>query len=94
MSPSTCRNNRLIANAMEPRSCIGDFDTATGEHTLITASQNPHVIRLLLAAFVFGIPEHKFRVIAPDVGGGFGSKIYPYPEDVIVLWAARNSAVP
>jgi len=84
------RNNRLIANAMEPRVCIGDFDGATGEHTLITASQNPHVIRLLLAAFVFGIPEHKFRVIAPDVGGGFGSKIYPYPEDVIVLWAARK----
>ena len=88
------RNNRLIANAMEPRSCIGDFDSATGEHTLITASQNPHVIRLLLAAFVFGIPEHKFRVIAPDVGGGFGSKIYPYPEDVIVLWVARKLGRP
>ncbi|MGO9036896.1 MAG: xanthine dehydrogenase family protein molybdopterin-binding subunit, partial [Steroidobacteraceae bacterium] len=88
------RNNRLIANAMEPRSCMGDFDSATGEHTLITASQNPHVIRLLLAAFVFGIPEHKFRVIAPDVGGGFGSKIYPYPEDVIVLWAARKLGRP
>ena len=88
------RNNRLIANAMEPRVCIGDFDSATGEHTLITASQNPHVIRLLLAAFVFGIPEHKFRVIAPDVGGGFGSKIYPYPEDVIVLWAARKLGRP
>ncbi len=88
------RNNRLIANAMEPRSCIGDFDPSTGEHTLITASQNPHVIRLLLAAFVFGIPEHKFRVVAPDVGGGFGSKIYPYPEDVIVLWAARKLGRP
>jgi aerobic carbon-monoxide dehydrogenase large subunit len=84
------RNNRLIANAMEPRCCIGDFDPATGENTLITASQNPHVIRLLLAAFVFGLPEHKLRVIAPDVGGGFGSKIYPYAEDVIVLWAARK----
>lgn len=88
------RNNRLIANAMEPRSCIGDYDSSTGEHTLITASQNPHVVRLLLAAFVFGIPEHKFRVIAPDVGGGFGSKIYPYPEDVIVLWAARKLGRP
>jgi aerobic carbon-monoxide dehydrogenase large subunit len=88
------RNNRLIPNALEPRSCLGDFDAATGECTLITASQNPHVIRLLLAAFVFGIPEHKFRVIAPDVGGGFGSKIYPYPEDVLVLWAARKLGRP
>jgi aerobic carbon-monoxide dehydrogenase large subunit len=88
------RNNRLIPNAMEPRSCIGDYDSSTSESTLITASQNPHVIRLLLAAFVFGIPEHKFRVIAPDVGGGFGSKIYPYPEDVIVLWAARKLGMP
>jgi carbon-monoxide dehydrogenase large subunit len=88
------RNNRLIANAIEPRCCIGDFDSATGEHTLITASQNPHVIRLLLAAFIFAIPEHKFRVIAPDVGGGFGSKIYPYAEDVIVLWAARKLGRP
>ena len=88
------RNNRLVANALEPRSCIGDFDPATGENTLITASQNPHVIRLLLAAFVFAMPEHKFRVIAPDVGGGFGSKIYPYAEDVIVLWAARKLGRP
>jgi carbon-monoxide dehydrogenase large subunit len=88
------RNNRLIANAMEPRSCTGDYEPATGEHTLVTASQNPHVIRLLLAAFVFGIPEHKFRVVAPDVGGGFGSKIYPYPEDVIVLWAAKKLGRP
>ena len=88
------RNNRLIPNAMEPRSCIGDYDSSTNENTLITASQNPHVIRLLLAAFVFGIPEHKFRVIAPDVGGGFGSKIYPYPEDVIVLWVARKIGRP
>ncbi len=88
------RNNRLIPNAMEPRSCIGDFDSSTSENTLITASQNPHVIRLLLAAFVFGIPEHKFRVVAPDVGGGFGSKIYPYPEDVIVLWVARKIGRP
>jgi carbon-monoxide dehydrogenase large subunit len=88
------RNNRLIANAMEPRCCIGDYDASTGENTLITASQNPHVIRLLLGAFVFGLPEHKLRVIAPDVGGGFGSKIYPYPEDVIVLWAARKLGRP
>ena len=68
-------NNRLIPNAMEPRAAIGDFDPSTGDHTLYTTSQNPHVIRLLMGAFVLSIPEHKLRVVAPDVGGGFGSKI-------------------
>ncbi|HJT10996.1 MAG TPA: xanthine dehydrogenase family protein molybdopterin-binding subunit, partial [Dongiaceae bacterium] len=81
-------NNRLIPNAMEPRSAIGDFDSATGEYTLYTTSQNPHVIRLLMGAFVLHIPEHKLRVVAPDVGGGFGSKIYHYAEEAIVTWAA------
>jgi carbon-monoxide dehydrogenase large subunit len=65
-------NNRLVPNAMEPRAAIGDFDRATGEHTLYTTSQNPHVIRLLMGAFVLHIPEAKLRVVAPDVGGGFG----------------------
>lgn len=83
-------NNRLIPNAMEPRAAIGDFDTATGEHTLYTTSQNPHVIRLLMGAFVLQIPEHKLRVVAPDVGGGFGSKIYHYAEEAIVTWAAAR----
>ncbi len=81
-------NNRLIPNAMEPRAAIGDYDTATGDHTLYTTSQNPHVIRLLMGAFVLNIPEHKLRVVAPDVGGGFGSKIYHYAEEAIVTWAA------
>jgi carbon-monoxide dehydrogenase large subunit len=81
-------NNRLVPNAMEPRAAIGDFDTATGDYTLYTTSQNPHVIRLLMGAFVLNIPEHKLRVIAPDVGGGFGSKIYHYAEEAIVTWAA------
>ncbi len=81
-------NNRLVPNAMEPRAAIGDFDGATGEYTLYTTSQNPHVIRLLMGAFVLNIPEHKLRVIAPDVGGGFGSKIYHYAEEAIVTWAA------
>jgi carbon-monoxide dehydrogenase large subunit len=67
-------NNRLIPNAMEPRAAIGDYDTATGDHTLFTTSQNPHVIRLLMGAFVLNIPEHKLRVVAPDVGGGFGPR--------------------
>ncbi len=82
-------NNRLVANAMEPRAAIGEFNAATGEHTLYTTSQNPHVIRLLMGAFVLSIPEHKLRVVAPDVGGGFGSKIYHYAEEAFVTWAAK-----
>jgi len=81
-------NNRLIPNAMEPRAAIGDYDPATGEYTLVTTSQNPHVIRLLMGAFVLQIPEHKLRVVAPDVGGGFGSKIFHYAEEALVTWAA------
>jgi carbon-monoxide dehydrogenase large subunit len=81
-------NNRLIANAMEPRAAIGEFNRATGEHTLYTTSQNPHVIRLLMGAFVLHLPEARLRVVAPDVGGGFGSKIFHYAEEAIVTWAA------
>jgi carbon-monoxide dehydrogenase large subunit len=81
-------NNRLIPNAMEPRAAVGDFDTNSGDFTLYTTSQNPHVIRLLMGAFVLHIPENKLRVVAPDVGGGFGSKIYHYAEEAIVTWAA------
>jgi len=87
-------NNRLIANAMEPRSAIGEYDSGKDEHTLFTTSQNPHVIRLLMGAFVLGIPEHRLRVIAPDVGGGFGSKIFHYAEEVIVTWAAKRVGRP
>src|SRR3954452_17085670 len=81
-------NSRLIPNAMEPRAAIGDFDPSSGDYTLYTTSQNPHVLRLLMAAFVLHIPENKLRVVAPDVGGGFGSKIYHYAEEAIVTWAA------
>jgi len=81
-------NNRLIPNAMEPRAAVGEFDVATGDYTLFTTSQNPHVIRLLMGAFVLHIPEAKLRVVAPDVGGGFGSKIYHYAEEAIVTWAS------
>ncbi|AWK86988.1 xanthine dehydrogenase family protein molybdopterin-binding subunit [Azospirillum thermophilum] len=87
-------NNRLVPNAMEPRSALGEFDAATGEYTLTTTSQNPHVIRLLMGAFVLGIPEHKLRVVAPDVGGGFGSKIFHYGEEASVTWAARKVGRP
>jgi carbon-monoxide dehydrogenase large subunit len=87
-------NNRLIANAMEPRSAIGDFDPSTDVLTLYTTSQNPHLIRLLLGAFVLGLPEHKLRVVAPDVGGGFGSKIFHYAEEAVVAWASRKLGRP
>src|SRR5262247_3051810 len=83
-------NQRLVANAMEPRACVARFDPATGELTLWVTSQNPHVHRLLMCAFVLGIPEHKVRVIAPDVGGGFGSKIFLYNEEVVCSWASRK----
>ncbi|MBE1298112.1 MAG: molybdopterin-dependent oxidoreductase [Rhodobacteraceae bacterium] len=88
-------NNRLVANPMEPRVAVGDFNRATGESTLYTTSQNPHVIRLLMGAFVLGIPEHKLRVIAPDVGGGFGTKIFHYAEEAFCTFAAKalNRAV-
>ena len=83
-------NQRLVANAMEPRAAVGDFDRATGEYTLYTTSQNPHLIRLLMGAFVLQIPEHKLRVVAPDVGGGFGSKIFHYAEEALVTWASEK----
>jgi aerobic carbon-monoxide dehydrogenase large subunit len=87
-------NNRLVANALEPRAAIGDYDRGTGEYTLYTTSQNPHVIRLLMGAFVLQLPEHKLRVVAPDVGGGFGSKIFHYAEEAIVTWVAGKLAKP
>jgi len=83
-------NNRLIPNAMEPRAAVGVFDAGTDEHTLYTTSQNPHLARLILSAFVQVAPEHKLRLVAPDVGGGFGSKIFIYPEETACVWAAKK----
>ncbi|MGB8359781.1 MAG: xanthine dehydrogenase family protein molybdopterin-binding subunit [Acidimicrobiia bacterium] len=83
-------NQRLIPNAMEPRACVAQWDAPDEHMTVWTTSQNPHTIRLLLGAFTLGIPEHKLRVVSPDVGGGFGSKIFHYPEEVIVPWVARQ----
>ncbi|MDO8475148.1 MAG: xanthine dehydrogenase family protein molybdopterin-binding subunit [Candidatus Rokubacteria bacterium] len=83
-------NQRLVANAMEPRACVARFEESTGDLTLWVTSQNPHVHRLLMCAFVLGIPEHKVRVISPDVGGGFGSKIFLYNEEVVCSWASRQ----
>ncbi len=82
-------NQRLIPNAMEPRACVAQWDAANEEMTVWTTSQNPHPIRLLLSAFTLGIPENRLRVISPDVGGGFGSKIFHYPEEIITPWASR-----
>ena len=87
-------NQRLIPTAMEPRAAAAQWDAASGEMTVWTTSQNPHPIRLLLSAFTLGIPESKLRVISPDVGGGFGSKIFHYPEEVIVPWVARQVGRP
>ncbi len=83
-------NNRLIPNAMEPRAAVGDYDSGTDTITLYTTSQNPHVARLVLSAFIGLAPEHKLRVIAPDVGGGFGSKIFIYAEETVCAWAAKK----
>ena len=83
-------NNRLIPNAMEPRAAIGSYDTGSDHYTLYTTSQNPHVARLVISAFHGLAPEHKLRVIAPDVGGGFGSKIFIYAEEVVCLWASKR----
>lgn len=83
-------NNRVSANPMEPRAAIGDFDTATGRMTLYTGSQGAHNLRNLIAERIFNIPREQLRVVTPDVGGGFGMKIFLYPEHVLVLWAARK----
>ncbi len=86
-------NQRLIPHAMEPRSALTEFDSTTNQLTLYCTSQAPHVSRLLLGAFVLQHPEHKFRVVSPDVGGAFGSKIYPYHEYAVLCWASRKTGL-
>ncbi len=88
------RNNRLIPNAMEPRATLGVYDAGEDHYTCWTTSQNPHLARLVMSAFYNVAPENKLRVIAPDVGGGFGSKIYIYPEEIVCLWASKKTGVP
>jgi carbon-monoxide dehydrogenase large subunit len=83
-------NNRLIPNALEPRAAVASYSRGDEGYTLYVSSQNPHVERLLMTAFVLGLPETKLRVIAPDVGGGFGSKIYLYPEETAMVWASKR----
>jgi carbon-monoxide dehydrogenase large subunit len=89
----TLTNSRLIPNALEPRAAIADFNRGTEELTLYTTSQNPHLARLILTAFVQLAPEHKLRIIAPDVGGGFGSKIFVYSEETALAWASMKLGV-
>lgn len=88
------RNQRLAPNAMEPRSYIADYDVNADKYTLYTSTQNPHLIRLLMCAFVLGIPEHKVRIVSKDVGGGFGSKIYHYTEEALLTWASKEIGRP
>ena len=76
-------NNRLVGNPMEPRAAIAEYNAATGQYTLWTTSQFPHVVRLLMGAFVLNIPQHKLRIVAPDVGGGFGVKQFHYAEEAV-----------
>ena len=90
----TFANNRLVPNAMEPRACNAFYTKHDQQYTLYVANQNPHVERLLMTAFVLGLPESKVRIVAPDVGGGFGSKIYLYAEDVALVWASKRVGRP
>ncbi|HJW52545.1 MAG TPA: xanthine dehydrogenase family protein molybdopterin-binding subunit [Burkholderiaceae bacterium] len=87
-------NNRLIPNAIEPRAANAAYDRGTDSYTLYVANQNPHVERLLMTAFVLGLSEHKVRVVAPDVGGGFGSKIFLYAEETALVWASKRVGRP
>lgn len=83
-------NNRLVPNPMEPRAAIAEYDVATDSYTLWSTSQNPHMLRWMLSESITGIPETDLRVIAPDVGGGFGTKIYCYPEETTCLWVTKQ----
>jgi carbon-monoxide dehydrogenase large subunit len=87
-------NNRLSANALEPRGAIGDYSPADDSYTLYTSTQNPHGIRSILCGAVFKLPETKLRVVAYDVGGGFGMKGDCYPEEGLVVWASRRLGRP
>ncbi len=87
-------NNRKVPNAIEPRCTIAEYDRASDRYTVYTTSQNPHVTRLLMGAFVLQVPEHKLRIVSMDMGGGFGSKIPHYPEEAVVAWATKKVGRP
>ncbi len=83
-------NNRVIVNSMEPRGAIGEYDPGEDSYTLWSSTQGSHFVRNLLAESVFKIPENRIRVVTRDVGGGFGMKLFLYPEHALVLWAAKK----
>ena len=84
-------NNRLTAVTMEPRGCIGEYDPGTRRYTLYSSTQNVHGVRQILAHQILHVPESRIRVVARDVGGGFGMKGNVYPEEGIIVWAARRT---
>jgi aerobic carbon-monoxide dehydrogenase large subunit len=90
----TLVNNRIIVNSMEPRGALGEYDPGEDSYTLWSSTQGSHFLRNLLAEHVFKIPENRIRVVTPDVGGGFGMKLFLYPEHVLVLWAAKKLGRP
>ena len=83
-------NNRVVVNSMEPRGAIGEYDPGEDSCTLWSSTQGSHFVRNLLAESIFKIPENRIRVVTPDVGGGFGMKLFLYPEHILVLWAAKK----
>lgn len=87
-------NNRTVPSAMEGRAAVAEYRSAEEHFTLWNTTQNPHLLRVVLSAFINVAPEHKFRIIAPDVGGGFGSKIFTYTEEIVCLWSARATGRP
>src|SRR3954471_17776345 len=90
----TLVNNRVVANSMEPRGAVGEYDPGEDSYTLWSSTQGSHFLRNLLAEHVFHVPENRIRVVTPDVGGGFGMKLFLYPEHVLVLWAAKKIGRP
>lgn len=88
------RNNRITANPMEPRAVLGWYDAHSDHYTLWSSHQAPHMLRRSLAAHTLLHPEHKIRVIAPDVGGGFGMKVVDYPEDPLILFGSKLTGRP
>jgi carbon-monoxide dehydrogenase large subunit len=87
-------NNRAVVNSMEPRGAIGEYDPGEDAYTLWSSTQGSHFIRNLLAESIFRIPENRIRVVTRDVGGGFGMKLFLYPDHILVLWAAQNMGRP
>ena len=87
-------NNRLVGNPMEPRAAVAEYDSGRDHFTMWTTSQFPHVVKVLMGNFVLNIPQHKLRIVAPDVGGGFGVKQFLYAEEIVTTWASRKVGRP